>query len=83
VLDAGGGCGANSVRDQLDGFSITVGPEYTETITDPGAGDGWVAPDGEENGDLCAWQDLHTIDLSTGSFAVQPTWSNQDGGCAG
>ena len=83
MLDAGDGCGANSVAGDLDGFSITAGHEYAETITDPDPGTGWVAPDGEENGDLCAWQNLHTIDLSSGSFAVQPTWSNQDGGCAG
>jgi len=34
------------------------------------------------NGDLCAWMNLSAISLPTGSFAVQPTWSNAVGGCA-
>jgi serine protease len=82
VLDAGSSCGANSVRNRLDGFSIVGGHEYAEAETDPQAGNGWVAPDGEENGDLCAWRNLTAISESTGSFAVQPTWSNAVHGCA-
>jgi serine protease len=82
VLDAGSSCGANSVQNQLDGFSIVGGHEYAETVTDPQPSSGWVAADGEENGDLCAWQNLSALSLPTGSFAVQPTWSNAAGGCA-
>jgi serine protease len=82
VLDAGSGCGANSVANQLDGFSIVGGHEYAESLTDPQPSSGWVASDGEENGDLCAWQNLGTVSLSTGDFAMQPTWSNAAGGCA-
>ena len=51
-------------------------------MTDPEPSSGWVAADGEENGDLCAWHDLGSISLSTGSFAMQPTWSNAADGCA-
>jgi hypothetical protein len=82
VLDAGASCGANSVQNQLDGFSIVGGHEYAEAVTDPEPPSGWVASDGEENGDLCAWMNLSALSLSTGSFAVQPTWSNAAGGCA-
>ncbi|HYS37290.1 MAG TPA: hypothetical protein VEO01_16860 [Pseudonocardiaceae bacterium] len=82
VLDAGASCGANSVQNQLDGFSIVGGHEYAEAVTDPEPSSGWVASDGEENGDLCAWMNLSALSLSSGSFAVQPTWSNAVGGCA-
>jgi serine protease len=82
VLDAGSSCGANSVQNQLDGFSIVGGHEYAEAVTDPEPPSGWVDPSGQENGDLCAWQGLTTLSLPTGSFAIQPTWSNAIGGCA-
>jgi serine protease len=82
VLDAGSSCGANSVQNQLDGFSIVGGHEYGEAVTDPEPSSGWVASDGEEIGDLCAWQNLTALSLSSGSFAVQPLWSNNAGGCA-
>ena len=48
-------------------------------------------PNGEENGDLCAWKTAgagkaQDITLTTGKFAVQGTWSNlanrSKGGCA-
>jgi serine protease len=67
-------CGENSVNSgapgKLDGFSIVLGHEIEETITDPGAEDiistgltgtqtyygGWYdAADANENGDKCAW----------------------------
>jgi serine protease len=82
VLDAGTSCGANSVQSQLDGFSIVGGHEYAESLTDPQPSSGWVASDGSENGDLCAWQNLGTVSLPSGTFAMQPTWSNAVGGCA-
>jgi serine protease len=81
VLDAGASCGANSVQNQLDGFSIVGGHEYAEAVTDPVPPSGWVDPSGEEIGDLCAWVDLQAINLGTGSFAMQPLWSNAAGGC--
>jgi serine protease len=81
VLDAGSGCGANSVQNQLDGFSIVGGHEYAEAVTDPEPSSGWVDSSGEEIGDLCAWQGLTTLGLATGSYAIQPLWSNNAGGC--
>jgi serine protease len=68
VLNAGAGCGQNSVNagyyaGKLDGFTIVLGHEVEETITDPGAEDvingqnlgGWYDYAAYENGDKCAW----------------------------
>ncbi len=74
AINSGGAneCGENSVnsdaRGKLDGFSIVLGHEIEETVTDPGAEDvigsgtsaqqigGWYdALDANENGDKCAW----------------------------
>jgi serine protease len=61
-------CGENAVNSgaagKLDGFSIVLGHEIEETVTDPGAEDivdgtnlgAWYDPfDANENGDKCAW----------------------------
>jgi len=37
---------------------------------------------GSEIGDKCAWMNLTNITLSTGTFAIQPLWSNAISGCA-
>jgi hypothetical protein len=79
VIDSGAGCGENSVQNQWDGFSIVGGHEYGETITDPFPVTGWwdsADSSGGEIGDKCAWTDLGVLPLSTGSFAVQPLYSN-------
>jgi hypothetical protein len=68
VLNMGSSCGQNSVNSgyytgRLDGFSIVLGHEVEETITDPGAEDvingqnlgGWYDYSAYENGDKCAW----------------------------
>jgi serine protease len=74
AINSGGSnvCGENAVntdaRGKLDGFSIVLGHEIEETVTDPGAEDilgsgsnttnlgGWYdAADANENGDKCAW----------------------------
>lgn len=79
VTDAGTSCGANSVSGANDGFSIVGGHEYAEAATDPEPASGWVDnSNGEENADLCAWQDLYT---DSNNYPVQGTWSNADGGC--
>jgi len=71
-------CGENSVnsgaRGKLDGFSIVLGHEMEEAITDPGAEDvvgtgispthlgGWYDTlDANENGDKCAWVGLNPL----------------------
>ena len=81
VLDAGSSCGASSVQNQLDGFSIVGGHEYAEAVTDPEPSSGWVDSNGEEIGDLCAWDNDQTVSLSSGTFAMQPLYSNNAGGC--
>jgi len=68
VLNMGTSCGQNSVNSgyyagRLDGFTIVVGHEIEETVTDPGAEDvingqnlgGWYDQSAWENGDKCAW----------------------------
>lgn len=82
VLDAGFSCGANFVQSPLDGFSIVGGHEYAEAVTDPVPPSGWYDfPDNQEIGDLCAWQNLQAISFDTGTFAMQPLWSDIDNGC--
>ena len=69
VLNLGESCGEHSVNagywaGLLDGFTIVLGHEIEETVTDPGAeetaADGtqlgaWFDFAGWENGDKCAW----------------------------
>jgi hypothetical protein len=88
AINSGGSnvCGENAVnsdaRGKLDGFSIVLGHEIEETVTDPGAEDvigsgtsaqqigGWYdALDANENGDKCAWVGEN---LLTGSGPVEP-----------
>jgi hypothetical protein len=89
VLDAGAGCGQNTVNmgraGRLDGVTEAAGHEYLETITDP---DGavqeraaWQDVNRDENADKCAYTRygpgaVTDITLATGTFAVQGTWSN-------
>jgi len=85
-----GGCGMNSVNvvsddfghGVFDGYSIVVGHEYAEAVTDPdnfaSDQDGWNDIQGSENGDKCAWTDLGMAAMNNHtSFAVQPMWSNK------
>ena len=80
VLDAGGGCGENSVQGTLDGFSIVEGHEFAETQTDPML-NAWIDASGEENGDKCAWTGLFAESTAWGTFAQQPTWDNSTSSC--
>jgi serine protease len=88
VVDAGSGCGEDYVNANgtYDGFSIVGGHEYAETVTDPFPDSGWDDVNdntgGGEIGDKCAWQDLFDLPLSTGTFAMQPLWSNSADACA-
>jgi serine protease len=88
AIDSGGVnvCGENAVNTgpsgKLDGFSIVLGHEIEETITDPGA-ESVVGPSGSpthlggyydtldanENGDKCAWVGL---DPATGQGPPVP-----------
>jgi len=91
VSDLGASCGANFVSNSLDGWSIVGGHEYAETITDQNPAGGWVnntgsSFTGQENGDECAWISsgqgaAALVAFSTGSFAMQSTWSNDTNRC--
>ncbi|WP_197715254.1 putative Ig domain-containing protein [Nocardioides baekrokdamisoli] len=84
-----GNCGeyflGNSASDINDGYTITLGHEYAETLTDEYTGYGWLTPtasDGGENGDHCAWDATSAfVNFSSGAVAMQPTWSNDTNRC--
>jgi hypothetical protein len=65
----------------FDSWSIVVGHEYSEAVTDPdnffGVQDGWNDDSTSENADKCAWTETQNITLAGHQFAVQPTWSNE------
>ncbi len=89
IPNAGASCGAGFVNpgNALDGVTIVGGHEYAETLTDQFPTGGWLANNGEETGDLCAWKtsgagNSQDITLSTGKFAVEGTWSNLAKSCA-
>ena len=85
VPDAGSGCGVGNVNSPgtLDGASIVGGHEAVETITDPGAGNGWTDSTGAEIGDKCAWTNDQNVSMYGGAtFPNQPEWSNAISGCA-
>ncbi|MBF9069003.1 hypothetical protein [Streptacidiphilus fuscans] len=81
-LDAPSGsrCPNAALGGKLDAFSIVEGHEFAESVTDPQPSSGWVDANGEEIGDLCE-SNFQDVTLSTGTFAMQPLWSNNDGGC--
>lgn len=84
VPDAGSGCGQGSVNSPgtLDGASIVGGHEMEETVTDPGAGNGWLDSTGAEIGDKCAWVSMQNDTMYGGAvFPNQPEWSNASGSC--
>ncbi len=82
--DVGSSCGMGSVNSPgtLDGASIVGGHEMEETVTDPGAGNGWLDSAGQEIGDKCAWTNLQNDTMSGGKiFPNQPEWSNATSSC--
>jgi len=85
MTDAGPNCGENAVNAGSagvnDGVSIVEGHEYAESETDPQLDAWWDSSNGGEIGDLCAWQGLGDITESTGTFAMQPLWSDKAAGC--
>jgi hypothetical protein len=91
VTDMGASCGANYVNSgtagALDGVTIVMGHEYSETVTDQNPAGGWTDRQGYENADKCSWNGTggtggsQNIAFATGSFAMQGTWSNDTADC--
>jgi IPT/TIG domain len=65
--------------------------EHNEAITDPYGSGWWDDSNGEENGDLCAWnfgtqlgnngKGNYNQVINGGQYELQGEWSNADGGC--
>jgi serine protease len=96
-LDSGAGCGVGFVNSPgtTDGYSITLGHEWHEMMSDQNPAGGWTnnvsgsSFQGQENSDECAWLSPGTTggaaNISFGSFgtyAEQASWSNDTNSCA-
>jgi serine protease len=97
-MDSGAGCGVNFVNSgsagALDGYTITLGHEWHEMMSDQNPAGGWTnhtgsSYNGQENSDECAWLNPGTsggaANISFGSFgtyAEQASWSNDTNACA-
>jgi serine protease len=96
-IDSGSGCGVNFVNSgtagTLDGYTMTLGHEWHEMMSDQFPAGGWTNHDtgtyaGQENSDECAWiaagstGGAANVAFSTGTFAQQASWSNDTNSCA-
>ena len=91
-MDAGANCGVNFINSgtsgTLDGWTMTLGHEYSETITDQFPAGGWTNPtNGQENADECAWLKTGTgaagsVTMGNGTYTLQGSWSNDTNACA-
>ncbi|WP_329579136.1 putative Ig domain-containing protein [Kitasatospora sp. NBC_01250] len=95
-MDSGQGCGVGFVNSPgtLDGWTMTLGHEWHEMMSDMYPAGGWTnqqsgsSYNGQENSDECAWLAPGTaggaamVSMSTGTFAEQASWSNDTNACA-
>jgi hypothetical protein len=96
-IDSGAGCGVGFVNSPgtTDGYSITLGHEWHETLSDQNPAGGWTnhvagsSFNGQENSDECAWLSPGTAggaaNISFGGFGTyseQASWSNDTNSCA-
>src|SRR3954471_15925352 len=97
-IDSGQGCGVNFVNagsaGTLDGYTMTLGHEWQEMMSDQNPAGGWTnhtggTYNGQENSDECAWiapgAAGGAANISFGSFgtyAEQASWSNDTNSCA-
>jgi len=96
-MDVGSSCGVGFVNGttngKLDGYTMTLGHEWHEMMSDQFPAGGWTnktggSLNGQENSDECAWiapgsaGGAANIAFSTGTFAEQASWSNDTGACA-
>ncbi|MGH6657816.1 MAG: putative Ig domain-containing protein, partial [Actinocrinis sp.] len=95
-IDSGAGCGVGFVNSPgtTDGFTMTLGHEWHEMMSDQNPAGGWTnntgsSYQGQENSDECAWLNPGTsggaANITFGSFgtyAEQASWSNDTNNCA-
>jgi serine protease len=95
-MDSGSGCGVGFVNSPgtLDGWTITLGHEWQEMMSDQFPAGGWTnqqsgsSYNGQENADECAWLSpgsaggAANVTMGSGTFAEQATWSNDTNACA-
>ncbi|HWX66302.1 MAG TPA: PKD domain-containing protein, partial [Rhodanobacter sp.] len=96
-MDMGQGCGVNFVNSgsagTLDGWTMTLGHEWHEMMSDQFPSGGWTlwtngAPSTTENSDECAWiaagspGGAANVTMGTGTFTEQASWSNDTNACA-
>ena len=94
-IDQGASCGVGFVNSPgtLDGYTMTLGHEWQEMVSDQFPAGGWTNKtggtyNGQENSDECAWiaagsaGGAANIAFTTGTFAEQASWSNDTANCA-
>ena len=89
-MDLGSSCGVGFVNSPgtLDGWTMTLGHEWHETMSDYFPAGGWTANSGYENSDECAWiaagssGGAANVAMGTGTFTEQASWSNDTNNCA-
>ncbi len=97
-MDSGSGCGVNFVNSgtagQLDGYTMTLGHEWHEMMSDQNPAGGWTnhtgdaTYNGQENSDECAWiaagqpGGAANITFGNGTYTEQASWSNDTNSCA-
>ncbi|PZS19849.1 MAG: hypothetical protein DLM57_03120 [Pseudonocardiales bacterium] len=94
-MDSGAGCGVGFANSPgtLDGWTMTLGHEWQEMMSDQNPAGGWTnhtgsSYNGQENSDECAWIAAGTaggaanIAFATGTFTEQASWSNDTNNCA-
>ncbi|MFF2142319.1 putative Ig domain-containing protein [Kitasatospora sp. NPDC058190] len=96
-MDSGAGCGVGFVNSPgtLDGWTMTLGHEWHEMMSDQNPAGGWTnhvsgsSYNGQENSDECAWLSPGTaggaanVTFGTfGTWAEQASWSNDTNSCA-
>jgi serine protease len=96
-IDSGAGCGVGFVNSPgtLDGWTMTLGHEWQEMMSDQNPAGGWTnhvagsSYNGQENSDECAWIAAGSAggaaNISFGSFGTyteQASWSNDTNNCA-
>ena len=90
-MDQGSGCGVDYVypspQGDLDGWTMTLGHEWHEMMSDTYPAGGWTnAGNGQENSDECAWIGSGQgaaagVAMATGTFTEQSSWSNDTNEC--